>query len=344
MRDHRSHEADPLLGVVVVPLHKIFSTRSQLTASYPLTGGIGFGRLRLSLAFRSVQLRLPRQLLGWSYGTLEISPPAVASDDLSADLRANRLVFRTLYGKRKLFPESPSTSSTTWTRGRRERPLRLAVCGRYASCLLVQFRKYSIGPDTTSAFGVLWFKDLCDDDEVEVHLPVRRKSGGNMHRAVRNAVGDGAEGGIAGTVKLKLRFHPGLSGYHQPLAGGASDHNMTEVMEILDAAEDAKEIEVFPLSTAAASSSSDDSSSDGERLGETKDNDGGGGFKDELKEYKRDRKDLHRRHRGLMQWQAARKLAWVGREMKERGHELSADVKGKLKHRPGGEDKVETEV
>ncbi|KAF8253956.1 hypothetical protein K440DRAFT_618525 [Wilcoxina mikolae CBS 423.85] len=339
VRDHRPHESDPLLGIVVVPLPKIFSSRSQLTSSFPLTGGIGYGRLRLSLSFRSVQLRLPPQLLGWNIGTLEIFPHATASENLPDGLKTNRLVFRTLYGKRKLFPDSSSPG--TWNRKRRERPIRLAVCKRYASCLLVQFRQYSIGPDTTSAFCTLWFKDPCDNEEVELELPVRRKIGDAMHRAVRNAVD---EGEVVGSLKLRLRYYPGLSGYHQSLA--SSDKDIADVMEVLDAAEDAKEVESIPSVDSSSSSSSSSDDDDDSVNEDSKYDDGKRGFKDELKEYKQNRKDLHRRHRGLMQWQAARKLAWVGREMKERGHELSTDVKGKLKHRSGrGDgDKVEMEV
>jgi len=181
------------------------------------------------------------------------------------------------------------------------------------------------------------FKDLCDDKEVELELPVCRKSRDTMYRVVRNAVD---EGEILGSLKLRLRFYPGFSGYHQSLA--SSDKDMADVMEVLDTAEDAKEVESIPSTNSSSSSSSDD-----DDVNEDPKHDGGKrGFKDELKEYKQNRKDLHRRHKGLMQWRTARKLVWVGKEMKERGYELSADVKGKLKHRTrgGDRDKVETEV
>ncbi|KAF8543160.1 hypothetical protein BDD12DRAFT_916043 [Trichophaea hybrida] len=304
VRDHRPHESNPLLGIVVVPLPKTSSSRSQLTSSFPLTGGIGYGRLRLSLSFRSVQLRLPPQLLGWNIGTLEISPHATASVNLPDGLKTNRLVFRTMYGKRKLFPDSSSPG--TWNRKRRERPIRLAVCKRYASCLLVQFRQYSIGPDTTSAFCTLWFKDLYDDEEVELELPVRRKIGDAIHRAVRNAVD---EGEVVGSLKLGLRYYPGLSGDHQSLA--SSDKDIADVMEVLGAAEDAKEVESIPSADSSSSSSSSPDDDDDSTNRDSKYDDGKRGFKDKLKEYKQNRKDLHRRHRGLMQWRAARKLAWV---------------------------------
>jgi hypothetical protein len=40
---------------------------------YPLDGGIGFGRIRISLLFRSIETRLPPNLLGWNVGTFEFT-------------------------------------------------------------------------------------------------------------------------------------------------------------------------------------------------------------------------------------------------------------------------------
>jgi hypothetical protein len=315
---------------VVLPLHKTFATRSQLTASYPLVGGIGYGRLRLSLIFRSVYLQLPRPLTGWNTGTLEVSP--LASGDLPNELQQCRLVFRTLYAKRKMLP-SPSNPGE-WNRKQRDRPIRLAVCRRYASCLLVQFRKYSIGPDTTAAWAVLWFKEIVDDEEMEVELKVRK--GEDMKRAVNNCV---EVGEIVGTLKLKLRFWPGLSGYHTSIA--SSDADMRDVMEVLEAAEDAREVDEYCSDVSTTSSSSSGSEHD-----DGGDDDGKRGFVDELREYKHRRKDLHRRHRGLMQFRAARKVAWIGHGMKERSHEIGEDVKARWNHRSGSPEggKVETEV
>ncbi|KAI5821397.1 hypothetical protein BZA77DRAFT_299441 [Pyronema omphalodes] len=344
VRDHRLHESDPILGIVVLPLPKIFSNRSQLTESFPITGGIGYGRLRLSLVFRSVRLHLPPQIQGWNVGTLEIYPQATASNDLPDELKTNRLVFRTLYGKRKMFPDSDSHGS--WHRKHNDRPLRLAVCKRFSSCLLVQFRKYSIGPDTTTAFCTLWLKDLCDEQDVDAELAVYRKAGDNMTRAVRNVSN---EGDIVGSLKIKVRFYPGLSGYHQSLS--SSDIDMADVMQVLDAAEDAQEVaSIADADTDSDSSSSSSSDDEGyDNIGsDTQHDDGKRGFKDELKEYKQNRKDLHRRHRGLMQWSAARKLAWMGHEIKGKTHKLSHDVKEKVTHSHGhdasGGEKVESEV
>ncbi|TKA76156.1 hypothetical protein B0A49_03730, partial [Cryomyces minteri] len=44
VRDARVHEDDALLGVIYLPLGKIFAERSQINGNYPLAGGIGYGR------------------------------------------------------------------------------------------------------------------------------------------------------------------------------------------------------------------------------------------------------------------------------------------------------------
>ncbi|KAA8903088.1 hypothetical protein FN846DRAFT_908234 [Sphaerosporella brunnea] len=311
VRDSREHEADPLLGVVVLPLHRVFSNRSQVTSSYPLVGGIGYGRLRLSLIFRSVYLQLPRPLAGWNTGTLEMFPHASASG-LPNDLLQCRLLFRTLYAKRKMFASSSNPGE--WNRKHLDLPILLA---------------YSIGPDTTPAWAVLWLKDIVDDEMMELELPVCR---GHMKRAVNNCV---SEGEVIGSLRLKLRFWPGLSGYHQSVAG--ADWDMRDVMEMLEAAEDAREVEEYCSDVSMSSSSDSDSGEE---------DDWKRRFKDELKEYKHKHKDLHRRHRGLMQFRAARKFAWIRHGIKERGYEIGHETKARWKHRSGYPDggEMETEV
>jgi hypothetical protein len=64
VRDARVHEDDPLLGIVYLPLGQIFHYCSQKLADYPLIGRIAYGRIRISMVFRSVALKLRKELLG----------------------------------------------------------------------------------------------------------------------------------------------------------------------------------------------------------------------------------------------------------------------------------------
>lgn len=49
VRDAREREADPLIGIVYLPLSKVLAGKSQVMENYPLIGGVGYGRARVSL-------------------------------------------------------------------------------------------------------------------------------------------------------------------------------------------------------------------------------------------------------------------------------------------------------
>ncbi|KAJ3782097.1 hypothetical protein GGU10DRAFT_276229 [Lentinula aff. detonsa] len=349
VRDARLHEVDPLIGVVVLPLQQLFVKRgkSQVTDTFPLVGGIGYGRLKCSLVFRSVQIQpspetFPKAWLGWDVGTLEVKTETIrASEDLPEDLKSARILLRTLYGRDKALPNS---SGGGWHQ-KKNRPVRLAVKNRFASCLLIQFRKTALGPDKTPAFGTLWLKDLPDIDEVPVRIVVRRNEGNAMVRARFNASDD--IGKKVGELEMQVRLWPGLSGYHHRLAD--QDPAMADVMEVLDAAEESEEISKESLYedesdsdeelTSSVSSSSSDSDSSDES------NDGEEGrvknVKSSIQDYNRRKGELHRKHRGLMQWSAARKVAWIGRSTEDEAKKVKQKVVGKLKHqqRDGGIEK-----
>ncbi|KAJ7115858.1 hypothetical protein C8R44DRAFT_709280 [Mycena epipterygia] len=338
VRDSRMHEVDPLIGVVVLPLQTLLKTRSQISDAFPLVGGIGFGRVQLSLVFRSVQARLPRPLIGWDIGTLDVQPHARAAGNLPADLAACRLVLRTLNGKGKLHAHADGG----W-RQKRERPVRLAVKRRFGECLLVEFRRHALGPDQTPAFCTLWLKDVADDDEATVSLPVWRSAHKALDRARVNACEpEGAE--RVGTLELTVKLWPGLSGYHKRLA--EHDANFKDVMQVLDAAEESGSGDG---DSAHDSLHDEDESSSSEGEGEEKDEDeaaaaaageGKGGVLSEAKDYRKRRGELHRKrrgelhrkHRGLMQWGAVRKLAWLGHGVEQAAEDVEQKVKGQFRH------------
>jgi hypothetical protein len=318
------HETNPLLGVVVLPIQTIFKHCSHITDSFPLVGGIGYGRMRLSLMFRSIQAQLPKRLLGWDVGTLDIQPYVRPSLDLAADFASCRLSFRTVYGKAKM----ASHQDGGWKQ-KRDRPIRLAVNKRYASCLLIEFRKHAVGPDKTVAFSTLWFKDMPDDEEIGVSLPVYKNEDGAVARARANSTNDLGE--MVGMIDLKLRFWPGLSGYHQNTAD--QDTNMADVMEVLDCAEGSKETTQELLTNDESDSDSDDSASSSSEEGmDDKVDDGTRGLVDGFADYKKRKGELHRKHRGLMQWRAARNVAWMGRGIENKAHQFGHKIAGTFKH------------
>jgi hypothetical protein len=356
VRDGRLHEANPVIGIVVLPLAQLFKHNSQFTDSLPLVGGIGYGRMRLSATFRSVQLQLPKNLLGWDIGTIDISPVVKVSSDLPPEYQHNRLTFRTLYGKGKM-----TASDDGWTQ-KHNKPIRLPVKKRYASCLVIEFRKHAVGPDVTSAFAVLWFKDIPDDEDLTLTLPVRKNADKDLDAARKNASPDIGE--QIGSIQLSVRFWPGLSGYHKPLAD--HDSHMSDVMEVLDHAEESQKASEDLLEeehSGEETSSGEEDSDDGEEAerreqapskddvdsshtsGSQRTFETDEPRKGPFKNFRQHKGELHRKHRGLMQWKAARNVAWIGRGVEHKATQLSDKVKGVFKHEgKDDQDKIEKEA
>ncbi|KAE9403535.1 hypothetical protein BT96DRAFT_990199 [Gymnopus androsaceus JB14] len=331
IRDSRLHEVNPLISVVVLPLRQLFTNRgrSQVTDSFPLVGGMGYGRLKCSVMFRSVQLQpspedihIPWEMLGWDVGTLKLNVETIrTSGDLPDDLKSARILFRTLYSREKALP----ADNGGW-HPKKNRPIQLAVKNHYVSCLLIQFRKTALGPEKTPDFGAV-------------------KQGKDMVRGRFNASEDIGE--KLGKLELRVRFWPGLSGYHHYLAD--KDPAMANVMEVLDTAEDSEEVSrdmLYEEGNDELSESSNDSDlEDGEQEEEGDKGEGEGGrvnnIKTTMKDYNRRKGELHRKHRGLMQWSAARKVAWITRGTEVEAKKMKNKVMGKLKHqqKDGGVEK-----
>ena len=174
-------------------------------------------------------------------------------------------------------------------------------------------------------------------------IAVRRNQGKDMVRRRFNASEDIGE--KLGELELRVRFWPGLSGYHHYLAD--KDPAMADVMEVLDAAEDSEEVSremLYEEGNDESSESSDDSDSeDGGQEEEGDEGEGGrvNNIKTTMKDYNRRKGELHRKHRGLMQWSAARKVAWITRGTEVEAKKMKNKVVGKLKHqqKDGGVEK-----
>ena len=329
VRDFRAHENDPLLGIIYLPLSKIFHNRSQLVDQFPLVGGIGYGRARISIIFRSIQLQAPRELLGWEYGTLEIKGP-ITSKDLAADLCGLRLKLRTSVTRGKMY--STGTGQVCQWKGKHGRPVRLAVRQRYCSCLVLEFRKNSLGPDKTPAFAVLWLKEIPDEEEKTVTLPVWQ--GHEMLKRAETCCIDNP-GNHAGTLEVPLKFYHGLSSYHKRLASNSP--SIQDVFDVLETANENREIKAAMDGEDDGSGDSSDSS-DNDQGGEEAD-DGKRGPIDQVKDYKKHSDQLHRSQRGLMQWKGARTADWMKTKL-EHGKD---HLKSNFQHHDR-EPGIETEV
>ena len=342
VRDARVHEDDPLLGIVYLPLEKVFHKRSQINSTFPLAGGVGYGRVRVSMVFRSVQCQLPQELRGWDYGTLDIAPD-VKGIHVPAEMQKMRMKIRAKSSRGKVH----SQGENKW-RTKNGKPIRLPIIMRYAHPLVIEFRQDATLRDHTPAFGILWLKDIPDNEERTVKIPIWK---GDFERAQNNVLDSYGE--EVGQIELKMTFWSGLSEYHEGFAKG--DVHMSQVMHVLDTANDQEWSEWDDESHTSHPSPSDtdsDSDSDSDILPdflqpsssntkkERSEGDGSRGIVDQVKDYKASAKQLHRKNRGAMQWKGPRTLAW----MKHVGDRGKAKVGGLFGHHERSGQGIETEA
>ncbi|KAJ4411040.1 hypothetical protein N0V91_001413 [Didymella pomorum] len=364
VRDARVHEDDALLGIVYLPLEKVFKERSQIDGIYPLAGGVGYGRARISMVFRSLQVQLPREMLGWEYGTLDIKP-LVKAIDVPSELAPLRMKMTTSLGKGKLHSRGRNgkvkqheEGGTMWS-SRGDKSIRLPVKARYASPLVVEFRQDAALRDHSPAFCILWLKDIIDNEEQTVRLDVWK---GDLNRAKNNMLDSYGE--KVGQIEMTLTFWSGLSGYHENYAKG--DKHLMNVMEVLDVCNDQEYSDWDETNDSGApniqSSASDDSSSSSESEDDDKStmekitpnflqkhkktdsklsDDGKRGTLDQMRDYKEHNKQLHRKNRGMMQWKGPRTLAWMKHTADRGKNKVKEMVHHKERGQGGG---IETEA
>ncbi|KAI4928709.1 hypothetical protein J4E85_005327 [Alternaria conjuncta] len=339
VRDARVHEDDALLGIVYLPLERVFQKRSQINHMFPLAGGVGYGRVRISMVFRSVQVELPRSMLGWDYGTVDINP-RIKAIDVPEHLQPLRLKVRTPLERAKLHSRGRNgkvhseDGSTIWTTTK-DKCIRLPVRARYCAPLVFEFRQDATFRDHTPGFGILWLKDVPDNEEQTVRIPIWS---GDLKRAENNVLETYGE--KVGEIEVTLTFWSGLSGYHEKLAKG--DKHISNVMEVLEVTNDHEwtdwddsegsdkpgindNKETDNDSSSSDSSDSEDDGDDpekkkfvpdflqdgGKRIDSKLSTDGTSGPISKMKDYRESAHALHRKHRGMMQWKGPRTLAWM---------------------------------
>lgn len=341
VRDARAKEDDALLGIVHLPLSDVFKNRSQTNGFYPIAGGVGFGRIRVSMVWRSVQWQAPAEAIGWNCGTLEVQP-SVAFGDVPETLRTAKLKFHTDLGSGKFYP---GKTEEGW-HAKRERSLKLPVRQRYSSCLAIQFRHNKTLGASTAAFAILWLKDVRDEEKQEIQLSVWK---GDYERAQKNALPEPGE--KLGSITLKLKFWEGLGSAHSKWA--SKNENMKEVKEVLDVARDNYETKAQE-EKAGIIEADDDATDDGSDLSDSSDDsdddddddddgketkDGKKGLVRKATDLKEHHKNLNRQNRGMMQWRLPRTAKWA----MGKAEKLESKVEGLFEHHTREPD-VETEV
>ncbi|WPH03183.1 meiotically up-regulated protein [Acrodontium crateriforme] len=240
VRDSRNRQHDPILGVVPLKLSDILETSSQVTRWYPLDGGIGFGRIRISLLFRSVETRLPPQQLGWDVGTVLFSGDRIVAKDYNHHAR---IKMRTGGSTGKLGRtachalKEGDVSGYYWDlakAGEGGKVVKLPVKYRYRSPVV--FEMHVQNKRKPDAYAVLWLSTLKDNEDMDIDIPIYRT--GAPARLTQNYLTDeilasGPLPGLedlekVGRLQFRAQFKAGMDESHELFI---SDNDSRETFE-----------------------------------------------------------------------------------------------------------------
>lgn len=237
---HREH--DPILGAVTIRLSEVLQTSSQSTAIYALDGGMGYGRIMISVLFRSVDLKLPPNLLGWDLGSVEVLGENVTAEDPTGVLAGTKIVLNTDVGKGAISKNwvNKSKQSASWdlkyikegTNELHKHRVIVPVRRRYQAPLRLEF--FSTNSRHPTAYAVYWLSDLVDNTVTELTLPVYKADKANSKSLTQNYLTDvnkernDIEAAKIGTVKLTVRFKMGMDNTHYQWVKTNDEHETYE--------------------------------------------------------------------------------------------------------------------
>ncbi|KAF8448256.1 hypothetical protein BDZ91DRAFT_853581 [Kalaharituber pfeilii] len=239
VRDSRMREMDPILGVVQLRLREVLQHQSVVSRYYPLQGGIGFGKIRISLLFRSIDTVLPRTLTGADIGSIEILTRWIDGSHITDEevKKAGTITFETPLIKKKAVREL--SAGVGWapvhnTHG--STGFRLGVRHRHSSPCVLYFKRdqgsLKLRRDKVVAAAKFWLKDIPDDETVTLKLDVFKPE--DMDRFMQNAITDDVSmGKNVGYVELKVGFHRGLGKSHRIAA--RQDKDFEDVIKAVQA-------------------------------------------------------------------------------------------------------------
>lgn len=239
VRDSRHRQHDPLIGVIPLKVSDILHTSSEVTRWYPLDGGVGFGRARISLLFKSVELRLPPPELGWEIGTFEFTSNKIQTVGWAPSIKAKlrlRTGGSTASVKRQFSAKEGDDDMVFDVSGNDgSHTLRLPVRHRYRSPVFFEFSP--AGKRHADAFAAVWLKDLVDSEEQDFDIPLWKCN--SSLRLSQNYITEENFKEIPdldieeiGRVKFRGRFSPGTDLDHIRFV---SDNDSRETIEAWEA-------------------------------------------------------------------------------------------------------------
>jgi hypothetical protein len=244
VRDSRNRQHDPIIGVVPLKLSDILLTSSQNTRWYPLDGGIGFGRIRISLLFRSVELKLPPPQLGFGeIGTFEFLSDSITTANFAPPSSKMKIKLRTggssavigSHACRKSEAGAPGLSWDISGQTEKTEKVRLPVRFRYRSPIFFEF--YGSGKRHTDMYASIWLQDIPDGEERDFDIPIWKCN--NAMRLSQNYITEANYRDIPdldiqeiGRVRFRARFKPGTDRDHLKFV---SDNESRETIESWEA-------------------------------------------------------------------------------------------------------------
>lgn len=348
VRDRRLRESDPILGVVPIKLSDLFNEHgtSQVTQYYPMGGGIGRGRVRISVLFRPVEgMHLSKEKLGFDIGTMRVHTCPVASDLTDSTLRLASLRMRTLAGRYKISSRQAhrisaggSDERIEWRVSPSKLFLRVPARRRYAAPFVFEFRRpNALGVKTLVAASIIWMQDVSDDDIFDAALPIYRGDP-DLHRLLQNYhyyrnEEEALQMGVKriGTLHVTLQFKSGIGAIHAKLDHNPDSRAVMEAWKACVAAGlrsstgDFAEARRDEVDDAESQDSDGESASgdDGEEQREKKlgaadqdsedddDSSDEEGLKEKFKKWRQENKELHRQHKGIKAHKPIRTASWL---------------------------------
>ncbi|KAF2233295.1 hypothetical protein EV356DRAFT_533932 [Viridothelium virens] len=243
VRDSRHRQHDPILGVVPLKLSDILETSSQATRWYPLDGGIGFGRIRISLLFRSVETRLPPNMLGWDVGSFEFTSERILATGYSQSAKLKMrtggsigYISRTQCDK---LPEGDGVFfdlSKNPEKNAKNNSTHLPVKYRYRSPVVFEF--HVPNKRKADAYAVIWLHHLIDNEDTPINIPIWQTSA--PARLCQNYITDSNktdEPGLddlkeVGRLQFRARFKAGMDDSHERFV---ADNDSRETFETWEA-------------------------------------------------------------------------------------------------------------
>ncbi|KAI8999231.1 hypothetical protein BC832DRAFT_229065 [Gaertneriomyces semiglobifer] len=201
VKDARLHEHDPVIGVIMLDVHQLLEKQEDMFESswHDMEGGIGFGRVRVSLAFRPVMMEEPRNMRGAAVGEVVMSDFRVQGlEKVLKHLNAEEAAkggAPAPPAHLKLVCRSPLTEPTrvsthlateasfkpSW-----DTEFRMRVKSRYQTAVRFELHQKNLFGlrDKVLAIGKLFLQDLNDGDEQDVVLALKRWKRGKKSKAL----------------------------------------------------------------------------------------------------------------------------------------------------------------